>query len=154
MDRELSISDVVKPEIIKLRIEARDREDVVRRCGKTMLENGIIEERYIDAMIRVLKELGPYIVVCPGVAIPHAGPDDGAKKVGLAVITLKNPITFGNEKNDPVKVCFAFATPDKKQHVKILGSIARILQNKEDMERIANAQTPEEVIKVLVKYEQ
>ena len=154
MKREFSITDVVKAEAIRLRVEAKDCEDVIRKSGRVMVEQGVVEERYIDAMIEVFKEMGPYIVVTQGVAIPHARPEDGAKKVGLALLTLKKPINFGHEENDPVRICIAFATPDKDQHLKILASLAKFLQNREDIEAITNARTPEEVIEILRSYEE
>lgn len=51
------------------------------RIGGELLEkSGAIEPRYIDAMINTVKEIGPYIVIAPGIAMPHARPEAGAKK--------------------------------------------------------------------------
>lgn len=153
MKKNLSLSAVIKPEVIKLKVDVTDCIDAIKESGRVLVEQGIVEERYIDAMIKTFKELGAYIVIAPGVAIPHARPEDGAKKVGLAILTLKKPVKFGNEENDPVKICIAFASPDKNQHVKILASIANMLQCKKDLDAIANAKTPQEVIEILKKYE-
>jgi mannitol/fructose-specific phosphotransferase system IIA component (Ntr-type) len=149
---EISLLDVIKPECIRIKVKAKTPEEAIRIAGMVMLEQGIIEERYVEAMVNVFKKMGPYIVIAPRVCLPHAGPDDGAKKVGIAILTLENAICFGNKENDPVKICIAFATPDKKQHVKVLASIAELLQNKQDVEDIANAKTPEDIIEVLIKY--
>ncbi|MHA1505595.1 MAG: PTS sugar transporter subunit IIA [Candidatus Asgardarchaeia archaeon] len=153
MGKTLSISDVVKPEVIKLKVEVTDCIDAIKKAGRILVEQGIVEERYIEGMIKTFNELGPYIVIAPGVAIPHARPEDGAKKVGLSIMTLKKPVIFGNEENDPVRICIAFASPDTHQHVKILASLANILQSKEDIEAISNAKTPQEVIEIIKKYE-
>lgn len=149
---EFSLYDAIKPESIRIKIEAKTREEAVKIAGRVMFEQGIVEERYINAMIDVLNKLGPYIVIAPGVALPHAGPNDGAKKVGIVILTLASPIYFGNKENDPVKVCIAFGTPDSKQHMKVLASFAELLQNRQDVEKIADANAPADIIKVLMKY--
>jgi mannitol/fructose-specific phosphotransferase system IIA component (Ntr-type) len=149
----ISLKDVIKPEVIKLKENAKDCFDAIKISGKILAEQGIVEDKYIDAMIRTFQEFGSYIVIAPGVAIPHARPEDGAKRVGLAIVTFKDPIKFGNPENDPVKICIAFASPNKTQHVKILAAIAKLLQHKEDIDAIANAENPKEVIEILQKYE-
>ena len=53
-----------------------------------MVKNGTIEERYIDGMIETVKNLGPYIVIAPGVALPHARPEDGVIEPSMSLVTL------------------------------------------------------------------
>jgi mannitol/fructose-specific phosphotransferase system IIA component (Ntr-type) len=61
----------------------KDWVEAVKLSGSLLAVDGIVEERYINAMVEVIKELGPYAVIAPGVAIPHARPEDGAKEIGL-----------------------------------------------------------------------
>ena len=49
-------------------------------------------------MIDVVRDMGPYIVLAPGLAMPHARPEMGAKQVGAALVTLEKPIDFGSQK--------------------------------------------------------
>lgn len=67
------------------------------------------------------------MVVAPGVALAHARPEDGALQLGLAVATLREPVEFGHAENDPVDVVFAFGSPDRDQHVGLLGALAQRL---------------------------
>jgi PTS system ascorbate-specific IIA component len=81
----------------------------------------------VDRCIATVEELGPYMVVAPGVALAHARPEDGAVALGLSAVTLREPVEFGHAENDPVDVVFAFGSPDRDQHVGLLGALARRL---------------------------
>jgi PTS system ascorbate-specific IIA component len=73
----------------------------------------------------MVEEQGPYIVLAPGVALAHARPEDGARRLGLGVAVLTKPVTFGHPTNDPVDVVFAFGSPDKDAHVGLLAALSR-----------------------------
>jgi len=40
---------------------------------------------------------------------------------------LREPVEFGHAENDPVDVVLAFGSPDRDQHVGLLGALARRL---------------------------
>jgi ascorbate PTS system EIIA or EIIAB component len=81
----------------------------------------------VERCVATVEELGPYMVVAPGVALAHARPEDGALSLGLTVATLSEAVQFGHAENDPVDVVFAFGSPDRDQHVGLLGALARRL---------------------------
>lgn len=68
--------------------------EAIRQAGNMLLKDDILTESYIDKMISLVNENGPYIVFQPGFVIAHAGPEDGAKKLGISLVRLKEPIHF------------------------------------------------------------
>jgi len=147
-DGRVSLRDVVRPEVIRIGVEAKTREDAIRAAGKVLVECGIAEERYTAAMLSVCDQLGPYIVLAPGVAIPHAAPEEGALQVGLAVVVLARPVSFGHPENDPVHTIIGFASSDQSRHVEVLSALARVLADKSQCECIAHAQSVQDVLDV------
>ena len=147
-----SIVDIITKDLIQLKVSVNNCDEAIRRSGEILLKSGVIEERYITGMLNLFRELGPYIVVAPGIAIPHARPEDGAKKVGFSVITLRNPVAFGHKENDPVRLVIAFASPGNELHVRVLGQLAEFLQNRDDVERIMEAEDAEDVVNIHAKY--
>jgi ascorbate PTS system EIIA or EIIAB component len=101
----------------------------IRVACQPLLDGGAVEARYVERCIEMVETHGPYIVVAPGIALAHARPEDGANRLGLAVATLSKPVDFGHEQNDPVDLVFAFATPDRDQHVHLLAAIAEGIRN-------------------------
>jgi PTS system ascorbate-specific IIA component len=117
----------------------------VQTCGEMLVGQGIASSKYAEKMIAVCQELGPYIAIAPGIAIPHARPEDGAKSFGLALLVVKQGVEFGSH-NDPVYLVLSFATPDKKSHLEFLRQLATILQDAEGVTRdVIEKQTPVDV---------
>jgi PTS system ascorbate-specific IIA component len=108
-------------------VAVEDWREAVRAACRLLVEEGAAESRYVDRCIATVEELGPYMVVAPGVALAHARPEDGAVALGITVATLRTPVEFGHADNDPVDVVFAFGSPDRDQHVGLLGALARRL---------------------------
>jgi len=144
-----SLEKMISKRTIALNVEVKDWQDAVRISGGLLVENGSVEPRYIDAMIETTKTLGPYIVISPGVALPHARPEDGVKEPCMSLITLKNPVNFGNVHNDPVKLVIAFGTIDHNAHVKAISKLARIIGDEEKLNTLINAQEVAEVEKIV-----
>ncbi|MGC8786918.1 MAG: PTS sugar transporter subunit IIA [Anaerolineae bacterium] len=120
-------------------------QEAVKLGGQMLVEHGIANPEYADRMIAVCEELGPYIAIAPGIAIPHARPEDGAKRFGLSLLVVKQGVKFGSH-NDPVYLVLSFATPDKESHLEFLRQLATLLQDSEDIaQAIATKQTPEQV---------
>ena len=133
------LQEMIYSDTILLDVEVKDWQEAIRVSGELLVKTGAVEARYVDAMIDTVKSMGPYAVIAPGVALPHARPEDGVKKPCMSLVTLKTPVNFGNNGNDPVKLVVAFATIDKNAHVKALTRLARILGDPEKVEALKNA---------------
>ncbi len=79
------LKDVVDRRSVAVKAEADNWQAAVELSGELLVAAEVVEERYGPAMVQTVEELGPYAVVVPGVAIPHARPEDGALKVGKPV---------------------------------------------------------------------
>jgi len=130
---------------IRSNVEADTWQDAVRAAGELLVINGHAKPSYVDGMITLATTLGPYIVMTPGIAIPHARPEDGAIDVGFSAVKLANPIAFGNKDNDPVYLVLAFCTPSADAHIEMLSVIADSLGEDDILERIIAAETVEDL---------
>lgn len=145
----MEIEELLPIERITLNVNAKDWEEAVRAVGKVMVDTDVVEERYIDGMIATTKKLGAYIVIAPGVAIPHSRPEDGVISTCLAYARLTPPVNFGNKENDPVHILFALGALDHTQHVEALRQIAEILSDQIKFEKLLEADTIEAVTAIL-----
>ena len=129
--------------------EADSWQAAVELSGGLLVESGVAEERYVPAMVRTVEELGPYVVIAPGVAIPHARPEDGAVKPGISLVILREAVEFGSEENDPVDLLFGFATTGSDAHVELIRALADFIGEQENLERLRRVRTEEEARDVL-----
>ena len=120
------IHSILTEDTVEVNVEVSDWEEAVRTAGNLLYKNGYVEACYVDSMVDIVKAVGPYIVLLKGVALAHARPSQGAKKIGLSLITLKTPVNFGNADNDPVSLVFALSAVDNSSHLELLGELSQI----------------------------
>jgi PTS system ascorbate-specific IIA component len=134
---------------VRVGIDVSNWQEAVNAIGEVMFAAGLVEKRYITAMRNTIQELGPYSVIAPGIAMPHARPEDGVLNPGFALITLTKPVEFGNAENDPVDIVIAFGATDKERHIQALAAIANLLSNEEVVEKIRNAKNSQQLLKAI-----
>jgi len=149
----VELKSLMRENLVDVDVEVHDWEEAIRAAGKLMVEDGAVEPRFVDAMVRVKEEFGPYIVVAPGIALPHAKPEDGVKQASIAVIRLKNTVEFGNKDNDPVYLVVALAAVDNKQHIEGLRQLSSVLGNNDKIKAIQEARTREELLNIFLGIE-
>lgn len=140
------LQEVLTSKFIKLNVDAKDWREAIEEGGKILEENGSIESRYTEAMIEGMKKLGPYMVIAPGIAMPHARPDMGVKKIGMSLITLTKPIEFGNKENDPVRIVVCLCAIDHMTHIKALSELVRFLGDKKFVDLVLSTNDPQDII--------
>jgi PTS system ascorbate-specific IIA component len=89
-----------------------------------LVASGRTTEAYTDAMVATIRELGPYVVIAPGLAMPHARPSESVLETGMSLVVLTEPVAFGHAKNDPVRVLFGLAALDHDRHLELLSEFA------------------------------
>lgn len=143
------LRDALESRSVRVAVEAGDWRSAVEISGRLLVDAGAVEERYVGAMLRTVEELGPYAVIAPGVAIPHARPEDGANKVGLSLVVLSEPVEFGSRENDPVDLLFSFSTTDADAHVELIQALADFIESSENLEALRRARTVEQALGIV-----
>ena len=148
-----SLKDLVKKELIQQLDKVNDWQTAVRIASKPLLEYGYIEESYVEAIISSVNEIGPYIVLAPKVAVPHASPDAGVHRLGISLLQLKEPVNFGlaDDEDKNVQLIFVLATVDSSAHLKALQQLALILDDDDIIESLIRAEIPEEILGLIEK---
>jgi mannitol operon transcriptional antiterminator len=144
-----TLLSLLKKDLIELKVSANNWQEAIDAAGLLLLHDGLIESNYIHAMKEMVKTYGPYMVIRPGIALLHALPEQGVIKPCISLVTLENPVIFGHEKNDPVKLIFALGTTDDKSHLKAQAQLARLIANDELVEKIIRADNKDGVIALI-----
>ena len=140
---------LLSPECLALGVRASSWEEVVRYGGRLLEEAGLVTPSYTEAMVRTVKELGTYIVIAEGIAMPHARPEDGALGVGIAIVALAEPVEFGNPDNDPVRVAVFLCAVDKEAHLAVLSSLMQLFEQEDFAEVMSNFTDKENALKYI-----
>ncbi len=148
----MKLTDLLRPNLIAVNVHVKDWQEAVRESGRLLVEDQAVEPRFVDAMIEVVKEFGPYIVLAPGFAMPHAKAEAGCLKTSMSLITLKEPVEFGNPENDPVYVVAALTAKDHNEHIGALSQLADVLSNDTVVDELAAANSVEEILAIVNSY--
>jgi PTS system ascorbate-specific IIA component len=113
--------------------------------GAALVESRRTTEDYIQEMIQAFEELGPYMVIAPGIALAHGRPSASVLETGLSLVTLSNPIEFGHSSNDPVSLVIGLAAVDHDSHIDLMSALAELLMSEDKVTLLLNATNESEV---------
>lgn len=146
------LHELLKQETVQVVEQLTDWEEAVKVAANPLLATGAIESAYIDAMIENIKTLGPYVVIGPEVAIPHARPESGVNQVGMSFLKLNQPVYFLNDEKYPVRLLFCIAAIDNTTHLKALSQLTKLLSDKNNIELLKNAESTETITQLFEHY--
>lgn len=75
---------------IRLQAEANTWQEAVKIGVDLLVAADVVEPRYYQAILDGVEQFGPYFVIAPGLAMPHGRPEEGVKKTGFSLVTLKS----------------------------------------------------------------
>ena len=130
---------------IRVLAAALDREHAIELAGDLLVASGRVTPEYTTSMVEVLETHGPYFVIAPGIALAHAKPAESVLATGLSLVTLAEPIVFGNAANDPVKLVFGLCAVDHDSHIQMLGELSNLLSDNESVNILLNAGDSEHI---------
>ncbi len=124
---------------------ALDREHAIELAGDLLVSSGRVTPEYTVSMVDVLESHGPYFVIAPGIALAHAKPSEFVISSGMSLVTLAEPIVFGNEANDPVELVFGLCAVDHDSHIEMLAELSNLLSDNEAVNILLNAGDTEQI---------
>lgn len=143
------IKDLLTKETIQFASSVNSWEEAIWLGAKPLLENGSITKDYINAMIGNVKGFGPYIVICPYVAIPHAQNQAGVHKLGMSFLKLEKEVCVLDNPQKPVKVFITLAAIDNHTHLRALAQLSNILTNEDTREQLLACSSVEDVMELI-----
>ncbi|NWL86639.1 MULTISPECIES: PTS sugar transporter subunit IIA [unclassified Paenibacillus] len=140
----------LEPSLIALDVEAETAEEAIRLAGGLLAKAGAAEERYADAMVESYRDKGPYFVLAPHIALPHARAEDGVKEASVSLLRLRKPVIFGHAANDPVQLIFALGGSSSSEHIAMLRKLTTLLSSPDNVEQFklaADVETIQQLIR-------
>ncbi|TLS35212.1 BglG family transcription antiterminator [Pseudalkalibacillus caeni] len=149
--RKPMLNELLTEQTIQFKDYVSSWETAIETAAQPLIEQQSIQPQYIQAMIDNVNELGPYIVIAPGIAIPHARPEAGVEKLGMSFLRLKEPVYFSDKDKHRVQLVIILAAIDNQTHLKALAQLTEMLSVEENVERLISASDPESVIELVNK---
>ncbi|WHP30910.1 PTS ascorbate transporter subunit IIA [Trabulsiella odontotermitis] len=135
---------------IRLQAEADSWQAAVKIGVDLLVDAEVVEPRYYQAILDGVERFGPYFVIAPGLAMPHGRPEEGVKKNGFALVTLKTPMVFNHEDNDPVDILITLAAVDARSHQEEgIMQIVNLFEDDANFDRLRACRSEQDVLDLI-----
>lgn len=139
------MSTVLRIENIRMNQRFDNKQDAIRMAGELLVAGGYVNEHYIEEMMKREELSTTYIG--NDIAIPH-GTESAKNDVlesGISVIQVPEGVDFNGDK---ARVVFGIAGKDNT-HLEILANIAIFCSDMDNVEKIVQARSAEEIMDLL-----
>ncbi|PCE65474.1 PTS sugar transporter subunit IIA [Salinivibrio sp. YCSC6] len=126
-------------------------EDAVKETTRYLHDKGYVTTDYADAIIQSTYDNGPYYVLCPGIAMPHARPEAGVLKTGLGIHVFETPVDFGSDMG-PSNVLLTLAAKDSNTHIAVIQALSEMLVDEENIKKLATSKTKQDILEIIKCY--
>lgn len=147
------LTQLLPGDAIRIGETATDWRAAVRLAGDALVASGATTPPYTEEMVSTVEQLGPYIVIAPGIALAHARPSSAVLRAGISLVTLLEPVAFGHRKNDPVRLVIGLAAVDEESHITALSTLAELLSDGTRRDGLIGAVDAREVARMVRAFE-
>lgn len=142
-------SSLIENNSIAINQVASSWQEAIKISTDLLIKSGAIEKRYYDDIIKKTLEFGPYYIIMPEVAMPHARPESGVIKDSFSLVTLKEPVFFGEDAGY-VSILITLAATSSDNHNEFgLVQVADLFEDEENILKIKNAKTKEDILALI-----
>ncbi|MGO3608746.1 MAG: PTS sugar transporter subunit IIA [Enterococcus gilvus] len=129
------------------------REAIAESC-QLLLDKKIIDQTYVDEIIRCVEEHGPYIVIVPEVAMPHSSEEsEGVFGTAISFTKMKHSVSFESDDEEKSAVLFfTLAAKNPEEHMENIQNLSELLMTEGLIERLAETQSIEEYKAVMKEF--
>ncbi|HSP47493.1 MAG TPA: PTS sugar transporter subunit IIA, partial [Clostridiaceae bacterium] len=125
-------------------------EDAVRASCQPLIEDKTIEPIYIQTVIDCIHKYGPYIVIAPDIAMPHANEGaTGVNDTSISFMKVEKAVHF--DLDDPEKdarLFFVLASVDHEKHLSNMMQLCEMLMNQELVDALLTTKSAEDLLAV------
>lgn len=145
----MSLVDLIRPEVVKIPVESRDKPGVIDELVKLLQDAGEIRDwqKAADA-VHEREALGSTGLES-GIAVPHAKTDT-VSRLTMSIGISPEGIDFDAADGKPSHIFFLLlAAPDKSgPHIQALAEIAKLSRSRSFLDALLRAGSAEEVVEL------
>ena len=131
---------------ISIKDSVANWQEAVDFSMSSLLSNNYVSSQYVQAIKDSTLTNGPYYILAPEVAMPHARPEYGALKTGMSLTLLRNHVSFDNE---PVKLLIGLSAADSDSHIGAIQALSEVLCEEENLAALLAAESEKQLADVI-----
>ena len=132
---------------ISVKPAAKNWQEAIDFSMSSLLQNHYINADYIEAIKTSTLTNGPYYILAPGVAMPHARPECGALKTGMSLTLLKQEVQFADD--EPVKLLIGLSAADADSHIGAIQALSELLCEEDRLSALLTAKSEKQLADII-----
>lgn len=139
---------LIENQSIKLGESAETWQEAIAVAAAPLIASGAVERDYPTAIIASTEKFGPYYILMPGMAMPHARPENGVKRDAFSLVVLKSPVVFSDGKEVSVLITLAATSSDIHTGIAI-PQIVAVFELPNIIQRLEQASEVNEILSII-----
>ncbi len=131
---------------IRLGATATDWTLALRESAALLEADDIVGPEYTEAILESFAKNGDYMIVVPEVVLSHARPEHGARRSGMSLLTLADPVVYTPRPDKTITAVFTLAATDEEQHLEVMQALAEILIDDDSLHTVLTSRAPAELL--------
>lgn len=131
---------------IKMLNKVQDYQEAIQKSCDVLEAHKVIRRRYYEDILHTVDVYGGYFYLGKGVCMPHADISENTLGTAACILKLEETVDFLGH---PVQIFVTFAAKDPEEHMELLKKITYIFSNRQNLTRIQEAKTKEEIRKIM-----
>ncbi|TGD23175.1 PTS sugar transporter subunit IIA [Companilactobacillus suantsaicola] len=145
----MMLQDMLAKDLVEITDrKPKDWQEALKIAAEKLVEHGYIKEAYIDEIIKNVEDNGPYIVIVPGVAMPHANAkSDNVVGTAIGFTKFNDSVDFGPDSH--AKLFFTLAARDPDEHLKNIGELSDMLMTDGLIEKLMDVKNIDDLKEII-----
>lgn len=137
---------IVSLETVRLKAQARDKQDAIRQAGELLVQVGCVMPEYVGGMLAREQTMSTYLG--NGIAIPHGRDENRAdiRRTGIAVLQFPDGVEW--EPGERAYLVIGIAA-QADEHVGVLANLAEVIEDEEAAGELSRATDPMQIVERL-----
>ena len=148
----MNLKTVITTDTIDLHLKGSTKKEIINEMLDILVRTGKIQDREAAFNAVMEREEKMSTGMKHGIAIPH-GKCASIKDLVACIGVSEQPVDFDSLDHEPCRIFIMTLSPVEKTgpHLQFLAEVSLLFKSSEKRKEILNAQTPEEVIKILAE---
>lgn len=124
--------------------------DAIRAACEPLEADGTVSPSYAGEIIACVEKHGPYIVLIPGVAMPHSTENArGCNDTAIGFMRTSQPVVFDAADRDrDAQIFFTLCSTNQEQHFENMRRLYAVLTDGDVIGRLRDATAPEDLLAI------
>lgn len=147
----MEIKDILKKSNVFIIDQDLTWKEAVYKASKPLVDQGYVEERYPDEIIKNTLEFGPYFILVDDVAFLHVRPEQGVLKNQMTIMVDKKSVVFDvNDSKKSAKLFLTLAATGSEDHLLIMQKIAELLSDENTIQEIIESDSTDHIYDLMI----